>query len=215
MTQYAMAVDLRSCAGCAACVVACQMQNGQRPGVSWNKLDLCEWGEEVGESGRAYVPHACMQCDEPPCVDVCPVAATSRGEDGVTTIDYDKCIGCGACVEACPYDARTLVGDLGNMFGAEEPAPYESYEDRPINVAQKCDYCSGRRADGKLPACVVNCPGGARHFGDLDDPESDVSKFLAANPDAVRIDVTSQYYVPFEGMPDEGLPFAASLAKED
>jgi molybdopterin-containing oxidoreductase family iron-sulfur binding subunit len=214
MSHYVMAIDLRRCAGCCACVVACQMQNNQRPGISWNKLDSCEWGEEVGASGRAYIPHACMQCDNPACVSVCPVGATARGDDGVTLIDYDVCIGCGACVAACPYGARTINDVEEYMFGASEPSPYEAYGTQRSNVAEKCTFCVERRAEGKLPACVVNCPGGARHFGDLDDEESDIAVYLSEHPEAVRIDETSLYYIPVDGMPEEALPTAASLSAQ-
>ena len=107
MTRYGMAIDLRRCAGCGACVVACQMQNNQRPGVSWNNLDVYEWGTQAGESGRAYVPNACVQCEKPACVDACPTGASVRRDDGITVIDYEKCIACGLCLAACPYGARS------------------------------------------------------------------------------------------------------------
>ena len=124
MTRYGMAIDLRRCAGCGACVVACQMQNNQRPGVSWNNLDVYEWGTQAGESGRAYVPNACVQCEKPACVDACPTGASVRRDDGITVIDYEKCIACGLCLAACPYGARKLNRTSENMFGADVPAPY-------------------------------------------------------------------------------------------
>ena len=106
MSRYAMAIDLRRCAGCGACVVACQMENNQKPGVSWNALDCCEWGDEVGQSGRCYVPHACMHCENAPCVEICPTGATYTREDGIVAVDYEKCISCQACVPAPTAPAR-------------------------------------------------------------------------------------------------------------
>ena len=214
MTRYGMAIDLRRCAGCGACVVACQMQNNQRPGVSWNNLDVYEWGTQAGESGRAYVPNACVQCEKPACVDACPTGASVRRDDGITVIDYEKCIACGLCLAACPYGARKLNRTSENMFGADVPAPYESYGVQRELVAEKCIFCEARLAEGKQPACVVNCPGRARYFGDLDDPESPVSKFIAGDEAVLRVDETSFYYRPVDGMPLDALPSNAPASSK-
>lgn len=208
MAKMGMLIDLRRCAGCAACVVACQLENNQKPGVSWSKLDIKEWGEEIGKSGRAYVPHACMHCEKPPCVDVCPTGASRKRDDGVVVVDYESCIACGYCMSACPYGARVLNSSKENYFGAYAPAPYEAYGTQREQVAEKCTFCYERYEQGLQPACVLNCPGKARFFGDLDDPESDVSKRIAQG-DAVRIDETSFYYTPVAGMLETDLPFAA------
>lgn len=216
MTKWGMLVDLKRCAGCGACVVACQLQNNQGPGVSWGMLDVVEWGEDPGEAGRAYLPHACMHCDDPECVTVCPTGASRKLDDGVVVVDYDACIACGSCMTACPYKARSLNESKGNYFDAQEQAPYESFGTQRAHVVEKCIFCHDRIADGLPTACTLNCPGKARFFGDLDDPESDVSKRVAQG-DAVRIDETSFYYVLAKDMTEDMLPSvspAASPASE-
>ena len=177
MTRYGMAIDLRRCAGCGACVVACQMQNNQRPGVSWNNLDVYEWGTQAGESGRAYVPNACVQCEKPACVDACPTGASVRRDDGITVIDYEKCIGCRMCMAACPYNAR--------VFNWNEPVrdPDFNYGDKDVpvrgkGVVEKCSLCKERTDRGDEPMCVRCCLSKARTFGDLDDPDSEISRVV-------------------------------------
>ena len=177
MTRYGMAIDLRRCAGCGACVVACQMQNNQRPGVSWNNLDVYEWGTQAGESGRAYVPNACVQCEKPACVDACPTGASVRRDDGITVIDYEKCIGCRMCMAACPYNAR--------VFNWNEPVrdPDFNYGDKDVpvrgkGVVEKCTLCGQLTSVGEEPKCVAACCASARFYGDLDDPNSTPPKRL-------------------------------------
>ena len=211
MTTWGMLIDLKRCAGCGACVVACQLQNNQGPGVSWAKLDTVEWGEAAGEAGRAYLPHACMHCENPECVSVCPTGASQKLDDGVVIVDYDACITCGYCMSACPYGARVLNEGKGNYFGEYAQAPYEAYGVQRSRVVEKCIFCRERAEEGLPVACVLNCPAHARFFGDLDDPESDVSKRIAQG-DAVRVDETSFYYVPMNGMDESLLPTAASGA---
>ena len=189
MTTWGMLIDLKRCAGCGACVVACQLQNNQGPGVSWVKLDTVEWGEAAGEAGRAYLPHACMHCENPECVSVCPTGASQKLDDGVVIVDYDAC----------------------NYFGEYAQAPYEAYGVQRSRVVEKCIFCRERAEEGLPVACVLNCPAHARFFGDLDDPESDVSKRIAQG-DAVRVDETSFYYVPMNGMDESLLPTAAGGA---
>lgn len=210
MTRLGMLLDLKRCAGCGACVVACQLENNQKQGVSWIHFDTVEWGEEIGESGRVIIPHACMHCAEPPCADVCPTGASQIMGDGVVVMDYDACINCGSCVKVCPYDARVLNKTRTNYFYTEDQAPYEAYGEQRVNVVEKCDFCYHRTTEGLPTACVLNCPGGARYFGDLDDPESDVSKRLAWG-DAVQIDNTAFYFVPVNGMPESAYPTAAAM----
>ena len=104
------------------------------------------------------MPKLCNQCEKPPCVQVCPVEATFKTEDGVVLVNRDKCIGCRYCIQACPYGAR--------------------YLDPDEHVADKCTWCYQRISRGLLPACVTVCPVGARKFGDLRDPESEVSRIV-------------------------------------
>lgn len=208
MAKWGMLIDLKRCAGCGACVVACQLQNNQGPGVSWGKLDVVEWGEEPGESGRAYLPHACMHCENPECVTVCPTGASQKLDDGVVTVDYEACIACGSCITACPYGARTLNEGESHYFDAQTQAPYEAYGTQRTHVVEKCIFCHDRIIEGLPTACTLNCPGKARFFGDLDDPESTVSKRIARG-DAIRIDETSFYYVLANGMSEDALPSAS------
>ena len=164
MPRYAMAIDLSLCVGCAACAVACKMENEVPPGV----FNLWIREREVGEYPNLVVefrPEQCLHCENPPCVPVCPTGASYQTKDGLVLVDPKKCIACGACIAACPYDARYL-----------HPAGYVS----------KCTFCAHRLAKGKVPACVETCPTYCRTFGDLEDPESPVAKALKA---AERVDV--------------------------
>ncbi len=210
MARYGMLIDLRRCAGCYACVVACQLWNNQRPGTAWGHVERREWTDEAGQAKRCYLPHACMHCSDAPCEAACPTGATYTREDGIVLVDYEKCIGCGACVSACPWGARSLATNDSWWFDAEEPAPYESEGIvRETPVAEKCVFCAPRLEQGMQPACVVNCPGKDRIFGDLDDPESDISVALAEAGDAaINIPSSSFYYIAPEGMPSELLPVA-------
>ncbi|MDR3136120.1 MAG: 4Fe-4S dicluster domain-containing protein [Coriobacteriales bacterium] len=199
MSKKAMVIDLTRCAGCYACVVACQMQNNTRPGVAWNQVERCEWGD-YPEAGRSYLPHACMQCEAASCVEACPTGASYTREDGITLVNYDECICCEQCVHACPYGARRVNTANAYWFEAAVPTPYEGYGIQRTDVVEKCIFCNELVDAGGQPACVANCPGGARVFGDIDDMESAVAQKAAG---ALRIDKTSFYYVPVKGMPDE------------
>ena len=208
MARYGMVVDMRRCAGCYACVVACQLWNNQRPSTqAWSAVERREWTAEDGTPRRAYLPHACMHCTDAPCEAACPTGATYTREDGIVLVDADACISCGACVTACPFEARVLATNEGWWFDVEQPAPYEEYGVRTKAAAEKCVMCADRVDEGLEPACVVNCPGGARIFGDLDDPESPASVALAeAGELAYNVPGSSYYYIGFEGMPQEFLP---------
>ncbi|HKZ51597.1 MAG TPA: 4Fe-4S dicluster domain-containing protein, partial [Dehalococcoidia bacterium] len=113
-----------------------------------------------------FVCKLCNQCDNPPCVQVCPVRATYKTEDGVILIDQERCIGCGYCIQACPYGARYFLPDVRRTPMGE------------VRVVDKCNWCYHRITKGRDPACVEVCPVSARLFGDLNDPESIVSRTL-------------------------------------
>ncbi|GLV47506.1 4Fe-4S ferredoxin [Thermus sp. LT1-2-5] len=164
MPRYAMAIDLSLCVGCAACAVACKMENEVPPGV----FNLWIRERELGtfpELSVEFRPEQCMHCANPPCVPVCPTGASHTTKEGLVLVDAKKCIACGACIAACPYDARYL---------------------HPGGYVGKCTFCAHRLAQGRVPACVETCPTHCRTFGDLDDPESPVSQALRA---AERVDV--------------------------
>lgn len=153
--RLAMVINTRRCLDCKACMMACKVENDLPCGFwrNWVRND------SKGSSRRTqYQPGQCMQCEAPSCVAACPVGATHRQADGVVVIDALKCIGCGNCVTACPYGAR--------------------YRNPVTRLADKCDFCSHRLARGETPACVDTCPTRARVFGDLDDPNSEVSKLV-------------------------------------
>lgn len=188
--HWVMVIDLTKCVGCNACTIACKAENKTPPEVSYNIV----LEEEIGtypNVRRAFVPRPCMQCENPPCVPVCPVNATFKRDDGIVAIDYDKCIGCRYCITACPYAARhfdfgsTYTGDTPAKQGYEESAVFEYGKERhrkadksPIGNVRKCHFCLHRLNEGLLPACINDCIGRSRYFGDLNDPDSLVAELL-------------------------------------
>ncbi|HVL55839.1 MAG TPA: 4Fe-4S dicluster domain-containing protein [Burkholderiaceae bacterium] len=192
MTRWAMVVDLRRCVGCQTCTAACKHANATPPGVQWRRVLDLETGE-FPDVQRAFVPVACMHCDEPPCRDVCPTTATRKRADGVVTIDYDLCIGCAYCTVACPYQARSLARRATFAYGEPIPAETVRHDDARLGVATKCTFCVERIDAGiaagqrpgvdpdATPACANSCIAGALHFGDVDDPNGNVSQLLARN----------------------------------
>lgn len=183
--RYGMGIDLKLCIGCNACTVACKAAHGTQPGVFWCKVLEKESGKYPRVS-RLFVPVLCNHCRDPLCKTVCPTGATFTDGDGLVLVDYGKCIGCKTCVTGCPYQARTYVAREEHYFPGI-PIPYGVEELRGIEgVVQKCTFCADRLKAGAVPACVEACPTYCRVFGDLDDPESEVSG-LARRQDAFRL----------------------------
>ena len=162
-----MLIDLSLCVGCNACAVACKQENGIPVGAFNTWVESWDVVGEAGRVARANMPKQCNHCENAPCVKVCPTGASHRNEDGVVVVDQDRCIGCKYCMAACPYQVRWQL---------------ESGE------VEKCTFCEHRTSQGMLPACVSTCITHARTFGDLNDPESDISKKLAENATDVLYD---------------------------
>ncbi len=178
MPRYGMVIDLKRCVGCYGCVIACKAEHFTRPGIMWARVLKAETGTYPAVR-RLSLPVLCMQCRVPACLPVCPTGATQQRADGVVTIDRELCIGCRYCMQACPYEAR-YFSDGGGSYFPGFTTPYEAAgagEHAP-GVVEKCDFCTDRVRDGREPACVANCMTKARIFGDLDDPESPVSRLI-------------------------------------
>lgn len=189
--KWAMVIDLQKCIGCDTCTVSCKAENRTPPGVTYNVVIEEERGT-FPQVTKVYVPRPCMQCDRPACVQVCPVKATYKMDNGITAIDYDRCIGCRYCMISCPYGARYFDFGLDysqEMVGSNEVQAPEYGVDRgerekgqsPIGNVRKCMFCYHRLERGEEPACVETCLGDARYFGDLNNPESMVSKLAASS----------------------------------
>jgi phenylacetyl-CoA:acceptor oxidoreductase subunit 1 len=190
MTRWAMVADLERCVGCQTCVAACRHTNATSPAVQWRKVLDVEAGNFPNVS-RTFVPVGCQHCEDPPCMHVCPTTATRQRADGIVTIDYDICIGCAYCDVACPYQARFKIDELQFAYDTGPMQNETEREDlRMLGVAQKCTFCSDRIDFGlendltpgldprATPACVNSCIADALHFGDIDDPNSNVSRLL-------------------------------------
>jgi molybdopterin-containing oxidoreductase family iron-sulfur binding subunit len=194
--EFAYALDISRCIGCRRCVYACVEENNQSrdPQVHWIRvLSMEKEGgvhlsesdpyydpELVPEEGKFYVPVQCQQCRNPPCTKVCPVGATWTEPDGIVVIDYDWCIGCRYCMAACPYGARHFNWQEPTIPDGElnTEMHYLGNRPRPAGVVEKCTFCIQRSREDRYPACVEVCPVGARKFGNLLDPESEIRYIL-------------------------------------
>jgi Fe-S-cluster-containing dehydrogenase component len=154
--RYAMAIDTKKCVGCADCVVACQTENNV-------PIGYCrDWITETVEGTYPDLfvelrSERCNHCDNAPCVRCCPTGASQVAEGGIVIADNEECIGCGACIESCPYDARYT---------------------HPKGYVDKCTFCIHRVREGQQPACVSVCPTKCMYFGDIDDPKSEISRIM-------------------------------------
>lgn len=176
--RYGMVIDLKRCIGCTGCAVMCKAENATPPGVLWLRVVKQESGV-YPQVRRVSVPVQCMHCDEPPCLEACPTGATFKHKNGIVDINADQCVGCRYCMMVCPYHQRFFNDGQAGYFD-EGPTPYENagYSRHQEGVVSKCNFCLPRVEKGVEPACVANCMARARTFGDLDDPNSEVSKLI-------------------------------------
>lgn len=184
MARLGMVIDLKVCVGCQACTVACKSSNGTPPDIYFAQVHEREVGE-YPDARREFLPILCNHCEDAPCVSVCPTGASFQREDGIVGVKSDICIGCRSCDLACPYGHRHFVeegllkGKAAGYFKGKltdyEEAKYVRWEESTVI---KCDFCMDRVDRGYDPACVQTCPTEARIFGDLSDPNSQVSELL-------------------------------------
>ncbi len=167
--RWAMVVDLRKCIGCQSCTVACTIENQSPIGQFRTHVDQYEIQDREHPENitSLMLPRLCNHCDLPPCVPVCPVQATYQQKDGIVVVDSDRCVGCGYCVQACPYDARFI--------------------NKETNSVDKCTFCTHRLEAGLLPACVESCIGGARVIGDLNQADSQISQLINEHKKDIKV----------------------------
>ncbi len=186
--RYGMVIDMRKCIGCQACTVSCSMEN--LPPIGQFRTTVLQYEvdskDNPAPSAMVSLPRLCNHCDNPPCVPVCPVQATFQRTDGIVLVDNKRCVGCGYCVQACPYDARFI--------------------NHETQTADKCTFCEHRLEVGLLPACVESCVGGARIIGDLNDPSSTISRTIAEHRSNIKVlkpEMGTAPNVFYIGLPDE------------
>ena len=164
--RYGMVIDTQHCVGCQTCTVSCKISNEVPGSAHWNHLESLDGDVLYQSTGTfprttlAFRPLLCNHCENPACVANCPTGAMhKREEDGIVESDHSVCIGCGTCAQSCPYGAPVVADDLG--------------------YAMKCDFCRPRVERDEEPLCVCSCPAEARVFGEISDPNSEISKLIA------------------------------------
>jgi len=192
--RWGMVINLKKCTRCHACIAACRIEHFLPMGMNWPRL--IAWETDVPGEELTTIPVRCNQCKDAPCVEVCPAEATKKREDGIVYVDNNLCVGCRYCIIACPYQNRTFLSrdkDPGYFPGYErtrfEKAGRKIYP-HVVGTTEKCDFCMERIDAGlakglvpgkdreATPACVNTCQARALIFGDLDNPESEVSKLI-------------------------------------
>jgi molybdopterin-containing oxidoreductase family iron-sulfur binding subunit len=198
--EFGYALNLTRCVGCRRCAHACLKENNQSretpDDIEMSYIRVLEMNKgainletstvyynpaEVPQKDKYYMPVQCHQCRQSPCTKVCPVQATWQQKDGVVVVDYNWCIGCRYCMAACPYDARRFNYKKPTIEPAaiNRSQSYLSNRIRPKGVVEKCTFCLHRTREGRYPACLEVCPTGARVFGNLLDPNSEISYILS------------------------------------
>jgi Fe-S-cluster-containing dehydrogenase component len=195
--KWAMVIDVGACIGCRRCMHACRQENNISETIYPLWIEICEfdssapitshsdenWTTKYTNSprpGKRYLPIHCMHCDNPTCAKVCPTGARYRSEDGIVDTHYDSCIGCRYCVTACPYSVNRFNWSKPKFDPKRKINPEVPI--RPIGVVEKCTFCAHRVRKGLYPRCVEVCPVKAKRFGNLNDPNSEVSKTLVSFP---------------------------------
>ena len=198
MARYGMAIDLNRCFGCQACASACKVANNLPRDLVYNVVytktdddystlglstlkgaltnDVA--GGNYPDCTLSFLPFQCQHCEKPACLDVCPTGATQKREDGIVWVDSELCIGCESCIKACPYEGvRTLISDEASYYLDVVVGEFDAPAHKAGTV-EKCTFCYNLIDRGEVPACMQLCPGRARYWGDLDDPESEVAKAI-------------------------------------
>lgn len=196
--RWGMLLDTRKCVGCHACNIGCVAEYKLPPGVVYRPV-MDQLNGKYPDVERQFIPRPCFHCENPSCVPVCPVGATTKEPDGIVSMTYSKCIGCRSCISNCPYGARTF--DAGHYYTNNTPA-IQDYEKEGfyeygrvwrrdekhatvIGSARKCHFCTNRIGKGMLPICVTTCIGRTSYFGDLNDTQSLVRKTIDTNADKI------------------------------